>query len=161
MKYMIPILLIVLAGCSTTENDTTEKTYSEDTNRAFLEIERGGSYYAKKRERSIAPPQVRVVTQKKTLPKKSIRDIQKEPSESTEPEIQIATLTGPNQERLAEINQNLAFYCMKHRKSKAFGGDEKKCMNFVNETLNNCQKSNKKADAKLLLCLNKKLKRRP
>jgi hypothetical protein len=173
MKYLWPCLLILLAGCSSTKEESAEeKYYSEDTNRAFLEIERGGTY-SKKRERSAPPPQLSYKPVKKAPPKKVTPPVERmtetknevresaPQEEAGENEIQIDRLMGTNQERLVEINQNLAFYCMKHRKSRAFGGDEKKCLSYVNKTLTNCQKTHKKADSKLLVCLNKTLKKKP
>lgn len=63
-------------------------------------------------------------------------------------------------ERLIEINQNLAFFCMKHRKDPTFGGDEAKCMKFVNKSMENCQKQHKIVNSKLLNCIQTKLKKR-
>jgi hypothetical protein len=174
MKYLALFLLIILTGCSSTDEVNDIKTYSEDTNRAFLEIERGKSYYSKKTKSQTPAPQIRA------LHKESPRDASKyrildqrssknamTPKQTTleaapiENEIEIPRLTGSAQDRLIEINQNLAFYCMKHRKSKTFSGDEKKCMSYVSATLEKCQKSHKKIDSKLLGCLNKILMRKP
>jgi hypothetical protein len=63
-------------------------------------------------------------------------------------------------ERLIEINQNLAYYCMKHRKDPTFGGDELKCTNFVKKSMKQCQKNHHIVNSQLLNCIQAKLKKR-
>lgn len=163
MRYVIDAFFLAfcltLISCSSTEEPAQERAYSEDTNKAFLEIERGGSYYLKKPQPSTVPPQVMMP------PAKTSKEARIGPRAVAKKEdgLQVSQIksNGNNQERLIEINQNLAFYCMKNRKSSVFGGDEKKCMNFVNTSLKKCQKLHKNINSKLLACLNGQLKRGP
>jgi hypothetical protein len=174
MKYLASFLFIILTGCSSTDEVNDTKTYSEDTNRAFLEIERGKSYYSKKPKTHTPAPQIRAlpkenpraISKYKIIDQRSSKNSMKpkqvlQEAAPDENEIEIPQLSGSAQDRLVEINQNLAFYCMKHRKSRTFAGDEKKCMSYVSATLEKCQKSHKKIDSRLLGCLNKTLKRKP
>ncbi|NOT78553.1 MAG: hypothetical protein HOP07_06070 [Bacteriovoracaceae bacterium] len=143
LKALILILcLIFIISCSTSteEDQTVKKQHSEETNRAFSMIENNGSYRRKvepnKKQSPIAsPPIVKKVTIKK-------RKIQLPESV------------------MIEINQNLAFYCMQHRKSKRFGGNEEKCMSYVNKTLEECQQKTESSHHKLLKCIKTGLKKR-
>ncbi|MBC7711713.1 MAG: hypothetical protein H7177_00140 [Rhizobacter sp.] len=176
MKYLISISLcmILVAGCSSTEEKPEPKIFSEDTNRAFDMIERGGSYYEKKPITTVPAPQIKT-PQKKTHVVETLRPGQQqavseeisveEKINNHEPAISETVHTVKNKnakvdERLIEINQNLAFYCMKHRKDPAFGGDEARCMKFVNHTMNACQKVHRIVNSKLLSCIQTKLKSR-
>ena len=60
-KYLSYFCLIFLCACASTEKKAPEvKTYSDDTNRTFEMIERGGSYYLKKApEQSVPTPQIK------------------------------------------------------------------------------------------------------
>lgn len=194
MKYLITnylslffaLGLIFIVGCSSDEKKTEAKTYSEDTNRAFEMIERGGSYYLKKAPtHSVVPPQVKPLQpalKRPAIPERRriVETLKPGAQETVQEEIvidekinyqNIAQETPPvpvtkarsnskTDERLIEINQNLAFYCMKHRKDPSFGGSEAKCMKFVNKTMNNCQKIHRIVNSKLLSCIQKKLKGR-
>lgn len=192
MKYLITnylslffaLGLIFFTGCSSDEKKTEVKTFSDDTNRAFEMIERGGSYYLKKAPtHSVVPPQVKPVQPPlKAVPERRriVETLKPGAQETVQEEILIdekinyqenAPATPPlpvtkvrnnskTDERLIEINQNLAFYCMKHRKNPSFGGSEAKCMKFVNKTMNDCQKIHRIVNSKLLNCIQKKLKRR-
>nr|BDT28856.1 DUF3139 domain-containing protein [Bacteriovorax sp. HI3] len=195
MKYFPYLFLLLVVACSSTEEKTEPKTYSDETNRAFLQIERGDSYYMKRPAKNTPPPQVKsphqtrpatrpvyredvrpaeiVVKPARREEKPSREEIvidekinyqepQKEKSITTIiPKSQPKTKkSAPMDERLIEINQNLAFYCMKHRKDARFGDSEEKCMAFVNQSLEDCQRVHKTPDKKLLSCIQTKLKRR-
>ena len=196
MKYLFYLcLLLVVASCGTNEEKTAPKTYSEETNRAFLQIERGDSYYMKRPTKTAPPPQIRQEpprqpvrrTQEEVRPAEIVvrparRDeTPKSPREEIVIDEKINYQEAPAEksitnlipksppktkkqavvdERLIEINQNLAFYCMKHRKDARFGDSEERCMSFVNQALSDCQKTHKTPNAKLLNCIQTKLKRR-
>lgn len=184
-KYSQYLFLLLVVSCASNETTTPPKTYSEDTNRAFEMIERGGSYYLKKAPVSPAPPQIeaprkRVVTPTPTeqpQPKEReeivvdekinyqakplTQEVRSNPkSEELVPVLRNTQSSSKADERLIEINQNLAFYCMKHRKNPAYGGDEAKCMKFVNKVMANCQKQHRIVNSKLLNCIQTKLKKR-
>lgn len=195
MKYFPYLFLLLVVACSSTEEKAEPKTYSDETNRAFLQIERGDSYYMKRPAKSTPPPQVKSPhqTRQATRPvyREDVRPAEivvkparreEKPSreeividekinyQEPQKEKSITTIIPKSQpktkksaqmdERLIEINQNLAFYCMKHRKDPRFGDSEERCMSFVNKSLEDCQKVHKTPDKKLLSCIQTKLKRR-
>ena len=187
MKHLRYLILTLAVGCSTNEEAPVVKTYSDETNRAFLQIERGDSYYLKKPlakttpipqiKRKLPRPQETIV--RPATPEEIVID-EKINYQESKPEKSITTLIPPTppankaptkakksphqneriDERLIEINQNLAFYCMKHRKDPRFGDSEEKCMSFVTKSLEDCQKIHKTPNKKLLGCIQTKLKRR-
>lgn len=180
-KYSHYLFLILLVSCAGVDPKAPPKTYSEDTNRAFEMIERGGSYYLKKAPVSAAPPQVEsprrraqqvtpvpvpsdereeiVIDEKINYQGKPLtKEIRSNSKEELMPVLRNTQSTSKADERLIEINQNLAFYCMKHRKNPAYGGDESKCMKFVNIVMSNCQKQHRIVNSKLLNCIQTKLK---
>lgn len=176
-KYSQYLFLLLVVSCASNEKKAPPKTYSEDTNRAFEMIERGGSYYLKKAPVSAPPPQIE--SQRKRVPQPVVREevvidekinYQAKPltqevrsapkAEELKPVLKNTQSTSKADERLIEINQNLAFYCMKHRKDPTYGGDEAKCMKFVNAVMSNCQKQHRIVNSKLLNCIQTKLKKR-
>lgn len=158
-------LLLVFVSCTSNEKAATPKTYSEDTNRAFEMIERGGSYYLKKAPTYTAPPQIEtpVKIERKKIPVAQVQPAREEIviDENISEPTPIIRNTKPApkvDERLIEINQNLAFYCMKNRKNPAYGGDEAKCMKHVDKVMNDCKKQHSTVNSKLLNCIQKKFK---
>lgn len=157
--------LLLFVSCASDEKAVTSKTYSEDTNRAFEMIERGGSYYLKKAPTYTAPPQIEapVKAQRKKVsviqvqPAREEIVIDEKISEPT-PVIRNTKAAPKVDERLIEINQNLAFYCMKNRKNPAYGGNEAKCMKHVDKVMNDCKKQYSTVNSKLLNCIQKKFK---
>ena len=177
MKYLLSICLVFVAACASNEEKTEPKKYSEDTNRAFEMIERGGSYYLKKApENSVRVPQVKAPQKKATPEKKkteplAVKEVvvidekinyeeEKLAPAELAPNPHVKRNTSRTDERLIEINQNLAFYCMKNRNDPRFGGDEKKCMTFVNRTMTGCQKVHRIVNSKLLNCIQTKLRKK-
>lgn len=160
---MIKLILLVafvffLTACSSSdqlneEKDLESKVYSDETNRAFEMIERGyGNSAVQKNLSTVQAPQVGYQS---TKPKAS--------KTTSIPSIPVAPKAAPEKkqsdkkdEKMIELNQNLAFYCMKHRKDNRFKNDEKKCIDYVTGILNQCQ-SNNSAHSKLLSCVKKKL----
>ena len=176
-KYFQYLILISIVSCANNEKSAAPKNYSDDTNRAFEMIERGGSYYLKKAPTYTAPPKIEVrKNQRKLEPveretividekinyqaKPLTQEIRSNPkTEVIKPNLKTTHSSAKTDERLIEINQNLAFYCMKHRNNPAYGGDEAKCMEFVNTVMKNCQKQHRIVNSKLLNCIQKKLKK--
>lgn len=195
-KYFLHLcFLFILVSCGSAEKNAPEtKTYSDDTNRTFEMIERGGSYYLKKAPQTTTPaPQITRPSRRQNTTTQTTTKIYSPPAErqevreekredividekinfaetqlqNTPPKTPVtvpvekkSAATNRADERLIEINQNLAFFCMKHRKDPTFGGDEEKCMKFVNKTMENCQKQHKIVNSKLLNCIQSKLKKR-
>ena len=180
------LCLLLLAGCASETQKPEVKTYSEDTNRAFEMIERGGSYYLKKAPAEMTPPQIEAP--KRVMKKATPPPVQQETSPLAQQQVQQAaplpqeeividekinyqekqTLPAPQKivhtnakvdERLIEINQNLAFYCMKHRKDAAYGGDEAKCMKYVARVQQKCQNKHRLVNSKLVSCIRNGLKK--
>ena len=176
-KYFQYLFLALVVSCASNEKPAAPKTYSDDTNRAFEMIERGGSYYLKKAPVYNAPPQIEAPVKRRVQapePREEIvidekinyqakpltKEIRENPkTEVLKPVLKNTQSTSKADERLIEINQNLAFYCMKHRKSPAYGGNEAKCMKHVNAVMGHCQKQHRIVNSKLLNCIQKKLKK--
>ncbi len=183
MKYLLFLCLILATGCASNEEKSEPKKYSDDTNRAFEMIERGGSYYLKKAPVNTPTPQIqaptsRAIPEKRRTVQPTIQPVER-PAPREEvviddkinyeeeklapavpaPTPHVKRNTTKMDERLIEINQNLAFYCMKHRKDPRYGGDEAKCMSFVNKTMTECQKVHRIVNSKLLNCIQTKLRR--
>lgn len=149
------LLTAFLAGCSSTpETEPEEKTYSEETNRAFELIERG--YNAPPLKKAPAPnpaPQIGEPPSSDAVTSRTTKKSFERPSIPTAK----AGRSGKKSEKLIELNQNLAFYCMKHRNNPVFKNDEKKCMDHVNRVLADCQKRTPDVHAMLLSCVKKRL----
>lgn len=150
LNLFLCLIFIVSCSSSTEEDQSVKKQHSEETNRAFSMIENNGSYRRKvepsKKLSSHSPTTPPVVV---TKPPPSLKKVTKEKRKNQLPE-----------SVMIEINQNLAFYCMQHRKSKRFGGNEEKCMSYVNKTLEKCQQKSESSHHKLLKCLKTGLKKR-
>lgn len=176
-KYFKYIILISLVSCASNKNVTTDKNYSQETNRTFEMIERGGSYYLKEAPEYNPPPRVSVPNKRRDQEalikeeneveekinyqaKPLTQEMRSAPSQQAErPVLQSSQTNSRTDERLIEINQNLAFFCMKHRKNPIYGGNEAKCMKYVNFVMNDCQKKHRIVNSKLLNCIQKKLKK--
>lgn len=176
--------ILFLSSCASEKKVEQEKVYSAETNRAFEMIERGG--YLRKAPTYNAPPQI---DQPERSPKRTVKRPAPPPTPLAQ-ESKVETTSEGNREeeiftidekinyqeksspppkgvsskktdeRLIEINQNLAFYCMKHRKNPAYGGDEAKCLKFVEKVQKNCQAKNPQVNSKLLNCIRSGLKKR-
>lgn len=159
-KYFKLLILLLVASCAQAQKETESKTYSEDTNRAFEMIERGDSYYLKKPPIQNSPPQIQTSPKKRRLSAKNTEVIanDKKISSPVKPTLKKSQSNSKTDERLIEINQNLAFYCMKNRNKPAYGGIEAKCLEYVNAVMEKCQKKHRTVNSKLLNCIQKKLK---
>ncbi|MBY0415034.1 MAG: hypothetical protein K2Q18_12765 [Bdellovibrionales bacterium] len=173
IKIFLILGLLLVASCATEEKQIGPKTYSQETNQAFEMIERGGSYYLKKAPEKSRPPQIE---QSKRTVKKPTPPPQPKESEdlvidekinyqekeiSTPKQSNTKTLKNSERvdERLVEINQHLAFYCMRHRSDLTFKGSEEKCMAHVENVQKSCQKKHRLVNAQLLSCIKSGLKK--
>jgi len=146
------ILIFALVSCSHEETQPVrEKSYSASTEKEFAAIEKGDV------KQSI-PPAYDIRESKKTVqvPKAKKSESQTKPVEQTKmaPE---DSISGRAQERLQEINQNLAFYCMKHRGSFS---SEEKCLQFTKKILKSCEKKHKLINTVMVNCIKDQLKKR-
>ena len=149
--FLCTLLFLLISGCASEQKEEpAEKVYSDETNRAFEMIERG--YNApplRKAPTQMQAPQIAAPTHsEKPRPRKNKPTVTPPPA---------AASNGKMSDKLIELNQNLAFYCMKHRKNPTFNNDEKKCMDYVGKILNNCQETSAQVHSKLLACVKKKL----
>lgn len=165
-KYFQYLFLLIFTSCASHEKTLETKIYSDDTNRSFEMIERGGSYYLKQAPANNPPPQIEVPIKKPLKISETQEEIvideninYHEKAQVLRPVLRNTQSISKADERLIEINQNLAFYCMKHRNSRAYRGDEDQCMKYVNTVMSNCQKQHRIVNSKLLNCIQKKLKK--
>jgi hypothetical protein len=161
-KFLYSALALgLLVSCSseTTKPDNTEtKVYSSSTQKEFEAIEKGDiapvPSYRRERPQRISPNVVQPAQPQKELPKEKI------PAKIQNPELVAnGQLNAKNQERLQEINQNLAFFCMKHRKDANFGSEEQ-CLKFTKKVLNECEKKHKLINTVMVNCIKTHLKKR-
>jgi hypothetical protein len=141
------VLSLLLFSCSHTEKKSS-KTYSDQTNSSFEDIERDNAInkyrqlrwenWNKKKKGKIKTIKPKKYTHKKRAKKKKIIP------------------TDPNEQRI-EIDQNLAFFCMEKRKDSRFG-PEGKCESFTNGILQKCEIKFSWNDRNLTKCVKSKLK---
>jgi hypothetical protein len=145
--------LFFIVSCSSTSSikteekspvETKEKTkiYSPETQKEFEKIEKGDTRNARSGNSKSKP---------KLPPKENPKE--------TSPEVAYSgKLSLKNQERLQEINQNLAFYCMKHRQDRAFSSEEK-CLKFTKVVLKACEKKHVLINKVMVNCIKDRLKK--
>lgn len=152
-------LLFSLVSCShhaQDKKDSQEKIYSPSTQREFETIEKSDI-----QKKSIPP--AHEIHHQQTMPSRPSleKEVKTNPPAPVErpklsPE---GPLTIRNQERLQEINQNLAFFCMKHRNERAFS-DEEQCLKFTKRVLKDCEKNHKLINTVMVNCIKDRLKKR-
>lgn len=147
MKSLLTFLIIFMTGCSTTpEGERSSEIYSDSTESEFRAIELKD--LERVNQRSEFKPASKPIAVA-PVPKKTIS------------KARVAThLNSKNTERLQEINQNLAIFCMKKKNSNAFGTEDK-CHQFTQNALKKCEKNNSAVNAGLLACIKSELKKRP
>lgn len=151
--FLVLVIASLAVSCSSTEekSETKEKVYSEETNRAFEMIERGyNPQPIKKAPVSINPPQV----------SRPIVEAQNRETKKVVTKVKPVESKGKTSDKIIELNQNLAFYCMKHSKDPIFKNDEKRCMDHVERILESCQKRSSNNDSKTLSCVKNRLGRK-
>lgn len=137
--YIYSGLILVLLSCASNES-TKNEAYSNSTIDEFQKIESSNYLSGKK------------TTPNESIDKKSSTPLSKQKNIS----ISIKTDLPGNEERIAELNQNLAIYCMKKSRVRNFK-NEKHCLDFVQESLNKCEENQNKATHGLISCVKKKL----
>lgn len=162
LPHLFPLLAIaiLIAGCSSEPTAApTQKTYSAKTQKEFEVIEKNDLPH---RNASNGKPTPRPPFTPKEVPHERAKGPLKEAlapvvlsSESND----IRQLNAKNQERLQEINQNLAFFCMKHRKDGVFK-DEENCLAYTKKVLSACERKHKLINTVMVNCIKDRLKKR-
>jgi len=154
--FLICITSLLIGGCSSTDDKPdVKKVYSEETNKAFELIERGyNPSPLKKAPVTFTAPQVQKPEENAVIKKPKLE------KEKVTPKVKVVELKRKESDKIIELNQNLAFYCMKHSKDPVFKNDEKKCMDHVERILKNCQQLSSNNDSKTLSCVKKRLGRK-
>lgn len=156
-NYILSVgLLLLSASCSTTsenESGPSPKVYSPRTEKEFAAIENSDLFYdsSKPRNSRSSMPHANIVTREsiKTTP----------PAKISNPEMApVGRLSAKNQERLQEINQQLAFFCMKQRKNPRFANEEQ-CLNLTKKVLNSCEKKHQIINSVMLNCIKEQLRK--
>lgn len=149
--YSLGLLtLLFVVSCSSESPKPQTKTYSSSTLKEFEAIEK--SDVATPNKTPYIPQGLTPVVKKVSVSK----EVKKEESTQLIP---ANKLNPKSQERLQEINQNLAFYCMKHRKDSAFSSEEN-CLKYTQVVLNYCEKKHKIINTVMVNCIKDKLKKR-
>ena len=153
---------IFLAGCSSEpKNEESQKTFSEKTQKEFESIEKTDLRISPPRQ-TLNKPAAKPPAQIKEVIKEKSKEPLKESSATLIPNSEStdrSQLSAKNQERLQEINQNLSFFCMKHRKDKTFK-DEDHCLAFTKKVLKKCEKKHKLINTIMVNCIKERLKKR-
>ncbi|MDD4974235.1 MAG: hypothetical protein PHY93_07770 [Bacteriovorax sp.] len=154
------IAFLAMSCSSEPKTQPVQKTYSSDTQKEFEAIEKN-DLRTNPPYRSTIKPTPRPPVVIKETPREKQKEVVKEtpitpiPSEATD----VSKLSAKNQERLQEINQNLAFFCMKHRKDKIFQ-DEEHCLAYTKKVLAACEKKHKLINTVMVNCIKDQLKKR-
>jgi PBP1b-binding outer membrane lipoprotein LpoB len=154
------LAFLVVSCSSEPKTQPEQKAYSSDTQKEFEAIEkndlRTNPPYRSTIKQAPRPP----VVIKETPREKQKEVIKETPGTSPTTEAaDVSQLSAKNQERLQEINQNLAFFCMKHRKDKIFQ-DEEHCLAYTKKILKACEKKHKLINTVMVNCIKDQLKKR-
>lgn len=147
-KLVLALLLsLLLISCSHTESNSN-KSYSDQTNKSFDDIERDSAIdkyrqlrlenWNKKKKGKVKTIRPKKYTHKKRVKKKKII-----PTDADEQRI--------------EIDQNLKFFCMEKRKDSRFKPSGK-CESFTNGILQKCEIKFSWNDRNLMKCVKSKLR---
>ena len=165
MKKQTLILIAILilqfiVSCSSEQTEEKKSTeYSHSTEKEFEAIEKGEAPKSKKTTTPSAPQKQSRIFHEKTSAPVILVPVKEVPKKDNPELVSNEQLSSKNQERLQEINQNLAFYCMKHRKDAAFSSEEN-CLNFTKRVLNDCEKKHKLINTVMVNCIKERLKKR-
>jgi PBP1b-binding outer membrane lipoprotein LpoB len=154
--FLVIITLIVASCSSETKVEEGPKKYSSETQREFEAIENNDLRVNPPYRSTIkSPPRQAVVIKESS----HVKIKEKEIDTVLAPSIDSSQLSTKNQERLQEINQNLAFFCMKHRKDGTFKNEEQ-CASFTKKVLAACEKKHKLINTIMVNCIKERLKKR-
>ncbi|MDO9182696.1 MAG: hypothetical protein Q7U04_09820 [Bacteriovorax sp.] len=156
------LFTLVIVSCSSeSKKQVSEKAYSSNTQKEFEAIEKNDlrsnpPYRANQRPATRPPVVIKGPSHEKKIQKENASESMPQITEA----IDTSNLSAKNQERMQEINQNLAFFCMKHRKDRAFQ-DEESCLAYTKKILVGCEKKHKLINTIMVNCIKEQLKKRP
>jgi sugar-specific transcriptional regulator TrmB len=155
--FYVALTIITVSCSSEPKTKPVEKTYSSTTQKEFETIEKNDLRTNPPYRTTVKPTPRPSVVIKEAVHEKQKEVVKETPaiSETTN----VTQLNAKNQERLQEINQNLAFFCMKHRKDKDFQ-DEDHCLAFTKKVLTACEKKHKLINTVMVNCIKDRLKKR-
>jgi hypothetical protein len=146
------LILLLLVSCASESHIEEKKVYSESTQREFEAIEVKDTSI-KRRLEVASPPIVATPELQPTYPKISA------PIRENVEFVPQGKLSAKNQERLQEINQNLAYFCMKHRNDSSFSSEEQ-CSQFTKAVLFECEKQHQIINTVMVNCIKTRLKKK-
>lgn len=160
MTKLAILTFLILVGCSSEPTiKSPAKTYSSSTEREFEMIEKNDLRVNPPYRSSVKPREKpAIVIKEKEVP---VREnlLRIPPKTTVQSNTDTTQLSAKNQERLQEINQNLAFFCMKHRKDHAFLNEDQ-CLAFTKKVLKSCEKKHKLINTVMVNCIKDQLKKR-
>jgi hypothetical protein len=146
-RVLLLVALLGLTSCATTSKDE-KKSYSDQTQKTFEEIERENAInryrqlrwenWNKKKKGKVKTIRPKKYTHKKRTKKKKIIP--------TDPK-----------EQMIEVDQNLKFFCMEKRKDSRFKS-KGSCESFSNNILKKCEIKFTWNDRNLMKCVKSKLR---
>lgn len=169
-KYNFALLLaysalLFFVSCSTAQKEEkATKQYSNNTQKEFESIEKGEvKFKTPNRPARQQTPALKPAPQIKELNKETIKEtpkpiVKETPKQESTELVTSSQLNAKNQERLQEINQNLAFFCMKHRNDHMFSSEEN-CLKFTKKVLNDCEKTHKIINTVMVNCIKDRLRK--
>lgn len=153
---------ILLVSCSSVpKTEESKKSIIDNTKKEFESIEKTDLRTSPPHQ-TINKPVAKPPAQIKEVIKEKIKELVKESAGSSIQNTEStdrSQLSAKNQERLQEINQNLSFFCMKHRKDKTFK-DEDHCLAFTKKVLKKCERKHKLINTIMVNCIKEHLKKR-
>ena len=154
MKIFLILLPLLFFSCASKDKTpVTKMTYSEETTRTFEEIEREQllQYYRDLRAKETVSPRA-------SKPRASRPQTSKPATISAnKPAPKSAAQKADPEELQKEIEQNLVFFCMRHRQDSRFS-DEAVCKEFTAKIYQECQEKFEADDRRLFNCIKPKLK---
>jgi hypothetical protein len=163
MNKVLTILgLLLVISCSSTKTvESTAPQYSEETNRTFQEIERQQilEYYRQLREREARgehrtpPPPTPQAIQRYQTQRPPRRPA---PAPARPAHVRSSAIPTNPEDQAREIEQNLTFYCMRHRNATRFR-EEGSCESFTTEVENKCRQQFAEDDRRLFNCVRQQL----
>jgi hypothetical protein len=159
--YLMAIVISVTRCSSEEKKRPSLKEYSAQSQKEFESIEKNDLPRNTVSQVTIKPTPHRA-TISKEIPREKPKEILKNFTASSPTIIETTDTTqliAKNKERLQEINQNLAFFCMKHRKDAAFKTEEH-CLAFTKKVLLDCENKHKLINTVMVNCIKEQLKKR-
>jgi hypothetical protein len=140
--------LLFLVSCAQTKPKVSrKKVYSQETQSTFEDIEK---------EKAIENYRLMRLRDWKKYKKKKPKTIYRKKVFTKPKRKRRRPLVNPVEQK-NEIEQNLIYYCMEHRKDSKFD-DESDCKLFTDNILDKCKESNDFGEPELLTCIKGRLR---